>query len=99
MDVHLKLLADASLEVGAAEEALGDGAFHTARDRLDAAGVVLSDLRERWLSMSSAERAVVGPAARDVRKRLDAAGSRVPRLSALSEGSAVEDPEQETEPV
>src|SRR3954454_12873213 len=99
MDAHLKLLADASLEVGAAEEALDEGAFHTARDRLDAAGVVLGDLRERWLAMSSAERLVGGPAARQVRQRLDAAGARVPRLSALSEGAAVVDPEQETEPV
>jgi hypothetical protein len=98
MDAHLKLLADASLEVSAAEEALGEGAFHTARDRLDTAGVALGDLRDRWLAMSSAERMVVGPAAREVRARLDAAGARVPRLSALSVGAAVEDPEQETEP-
>jgi hypothetical protein len=99
MDAHLKLLADASLEVSAAEEALGDGAFHTARDRIDAAGVALGDLRERWLAMSSAERMVVGPAAREVRARIDAAGARVPRLMALSDGAPVEDPEQETEPV
>ena len=98
MDAHLKLLADASLEVAAAEEALGDGAFHTAQERLDAAGLALGDLRERWLAMSSAERLVVGPAAREVRVRLDAAGARVPRLTALSEGVPVEDPEQETEP-
>jgi hypothetical protein len=99
MDAHLKLLADASLEVAAAEEALGEGAFHTARDRLDAAGVALGDLRERWLAMSSAERLVVGPAAREVRSRMDAAGARLPRISALSVGAPVEDPEQETEPV
>jgi hypothetical protein len=98
MDAHLKLLADASLEVGAAEEALDEGAFHTARDRIDAAGVVLGDLRERWLAMSSAERMVVGPSARDVRLRLDAAAARVPRLSALSEGAAVADPDEEIEP-
>src|SRR5215213_9078665 len=99
MDAHLKLLADASLEVAADEEALDEGAFHTARDRIDAAGVALGDLRERWLAMSSAERIVVGPAAREVRVRLDAATARVPRLTALSEGAPVEDPEQETEPV
>jgi hypothetical protein len=99
MDAHLKLLADASLEVGAAEEALGEGAFHTAGDRLDAAGVVLAELRERWLAMSSAERMVVGPTAREVRQRLDAARAQVPRVSALSQAAPVEDPEQETEPV
>ena len=99
MDANLKLLADASLDVAAAEEAVGDGAFHTAREHLDAAGVLLADLRARWLEMPAAERVVVGPAAREVRLRLDAAGARVPRLSALSEGAPVEDPEQETEPV
>ena len=98
MDAALKLLADASLDVSAAEEALGDGAFHTARDRLDAAGDVLADLRERWPEMASPERALVGPAAREVRVRIDAAHARLPRLSALSEGAAVEDPEQETDP-
>jgi hypothetical protein len=98
MDAHLKLLADASLEVSAAEEALEDGAFHTARDRLDSAGGVLTALRERWPEMSAAERGLVGPAAREVRERLDAAGRRVPRLSALSDGAPVEDPEQDAEP-
>jgi hypothetical protein len=99
MDAHLKLLADASLEVAAAEDALGEAAFHTARDRLDAAGSVLAELRAQWPAMSAAERVVVGPAAQEVRTRLDAARARVPRLSALSEGAPVEDPEQETEPV
>jgi hypothetical protein len=98
MDAHLKLLADASLEVAAAEEALDDQAFHTARDRLDAASAVLADLRERWPAMSAPERAVVGPAAKEVRDRLDAADRRVPRLSALSQGAPVADAEQDEEP-
>ena len=98
MDAHLKLLADASLDVGAAEDALGDGAFHAARDRLDAAGAVLDELRTRWPEMSAAERGVVGPAAKGIRDRLDAATAQVPRLSALSEGAPVEDPEQDAEP-
>jgi len=98
MDASLKLLADASLEVTAAEDALDEGAFHTARDRLDAAGVVLADLRAAWPGMGGAERGVVGPAARAVRERLDAAGRRVPRLSALSEGAPEVDPEQEEAP-
>jgi hypothetical protein len=98
MDVHLKLLADASLEVAAAEEALDEQAFHTAGDRLDAAAVVLADLRERWPGMSAPERAVVGPAAKEVRDRLDAARRRIPRLSALTQGSPVADAEQDEEP-
>ena len=98
MDAHLKLLADASLEVSAAEEALADEAFHTARDRLDAAAAVLADLREKWPGMDAGERALVGPAASQVRRRLDAAGARVPKLSALSEGAPVADAEQEEAP-
>jgi hypothetical protein len=98
MDAHLKLLADASLEVGAAEEALDEQAFHAARDRLDAASAVLADLRGRWAGMTGAERAVVGPAARQVRERLDAAGARVPRLSALTDGAPIADAEQDEEP-
>jgi hypothetical protein len=98
MDAHLKLLADASLEVSAAEEALDEEAFHAARDRLDAASAVLADLRERWPEMSQPERAVVGPAARQVRERLDAAGGRVPRLTALTETAPVADAEQDEEP-
>jgi hypothetical protein len=98
MDAELKLLADASLEVAAAEEALSDGAHQTARDRLDAAGEVLAALRERWPGMDSASRTVVGPAARDVRGRLDAATARLPRRSALVDVPAEADPEQEIEP-
>jgi hypothetical protein len=98
MDAHLKLLADASLEVSAAEEALEEQAFLQARERLDAAGMVLAGLRERWPEMSAAERGLVGPAASQVRSRLDAAGARVPRLSPLSDGAPVHDPEQDAEP-
>ena len=98
MDVHLKLLADASLDVADAEEALDEGAFQRAGERVDAAGLALAELRERWIAMSAGERAVVGPAAKAVRARLDAAARRLPKLSALTVGTPVEDPEQDTEP-
>ncbi len=98
MDAHLKLLADASLEVAAAEAALEEAAFTSARDRLDAAALALGELRSGWPGMSAAERALVGPPAGEVRRRLDAALARVPRVSALSEGEPVDDPEQEVEP-
>jgi hypothetical protein len=98
MDANLKLLADASLDVTAAEEALDEGAFHSARDRLDAAGATLTELRDRWPAMGAAERGLVGPAARGIRERLDAATARVPRLTALSVGTPVDDPEQDAEP-
>jgi hypothetical protein len=98
MDASLKLLADASLAVSEAEEAIDEGAFTTARDRLDAAGGVLAELRAAWPAMAGGERAVVGPAARTVRQRLDAATARVPRVRAVSEGAPVADPEQDEAP-
>ena len=98
MDAHLKLLADASLEVAAAEEAVAGSAWQTARDRLDGAGTALAALREAWPAMSAGERAVVGPAAKDVRDRLDATARRVPRHTSLTHAAPEVDPEQETEP-
>ena len=98
MDDHLKLLAEASLDVTAAEGALEESAFHTARERLDAVDVKLEDLRRRWLQMNPAERALITPAAKEIRARLDAAAKRIPKVSALSQGAEESDPEQDTEP-
>lgn len=98
VDDHLKLLAEASLDVTAAEEALDESAFHTAREHLDAVDVKLEELRRAWLRMSTAERALITPAAKEIRARLDAAARRVPKVSALSQGAEEVDPEQETEP-
>lgn len=98
MDAHLKLLADASLEVSAAEEASREAAWTTARERLDAAAGALATLRERWATMSAGERAIVGASARTVRDRLDAVACRVPRRTALVEVAPELDPEQESEP-
>lgn len=98
MDAQLELLADASLEVAAAEEALQEDAFHRARERLDGADALLADLRAQWPRMSAAARGVVGPAAKQVKDRVDAAGRRIPRLSALSLAAPVADPEQDAPP-
>ena len=98
MDAHLKLLADASLEVAAAEDALAEGAFHSAVERLEQADVALAELRERWAGMSAAEKAVVGSAAQGVRARRDAAQHQIPPLSALTVGTPVSDPEQDSDP-
>jgi hypothetical protein len=45
VDAHLKRLADASLAVSEVEEAIGEGAFHLASERLDAARDGLAELR------------------------------------------------------
>lgn len=86
------------MDLTAAEEALEESAFHTARDHLDKVDVALEELRRRWLKMSEPERAVITPTAKEARARLDAAVKRVPKVSALSEGAAEVDPEQDLEP-
>jgi hypothetical protein len=98
VDALLKLLADASMAVGDGEEALEEGANATARDRLDAAGDILADLRERWPELSPAERKLVGQTAAPLRARLDTAQARLPKVSALTEVAPEDDPEQESDP-
>lgn len=98
MDVSLKQLADASLEVAAAEEALAESAHQQAAERLDAAAAGLAELRAAWPALSAAQRAIVGPSAAAVRRRIDESRARIPRVSALTVGTAVSDPEEETEP-
>jgi len=98
VDELLKLLAGAGMHLEAGEEALGEQAYATAADELDAAGEVLVTLRGRWPEMSPAERSIVGKTAAPLRARLDAARARLPRRSALSEGTPESDPEEESEP-
>jgi hypothetical protein len=98
MDAHLKLLADVALHVSAAEEALAEGASLSAAGELDAAEAGLAELRERWPAMPTAERTLVGRTAAPVRRRLDEARARLPRRSALSEGTPEHDAEEEVEP-
>jgi hypothetical protein len=99
MDALLKELADASMALGAAEEALEEGAFSRARDGLDDAAALLAALRARWPELSSAERSLVGRTAAPLRVRLDAARARLPKTSALSEiAPTPSDPEEEDEP-
>ena len=95
----LTRLADASLEVEAAEASSADGANTTAGDALDRADVALADLRASWPSMSAPERAVVGPSASELKRRIDEARRRLPRATALTVGTAVADPEEEQEPL
>lgn len=97
-EAPLKTLADASLDVTAAEEAVDEGAHHTATEALDRVDLALEGLRTAWPELSPAERAVVGPSAKALKERSAAARRRVPRLSALSVGTATSDPEEEEPP-
>jgi hypothetical protein len=82
MDALLKELADASMAVGAGEEALEEGANTSAR----------------WPELGPAERTVVGKTAAPLRARLDAAQARLPKATALTEVAGEVDPEDEEEP-
>ncbi len=98
MSLHLKTLADASLDVGAAEAAVGDGAWQGATEALDRAGMALDELRAAWPDLNAAERAVVGPSAADLKQRGEEARRRIPKVTALSVGAAERDPEEDEEP-
>lgn len=98
MDVYLKLLADASLSVDAAESSITEGAVLTAAESLDGADGALAELRAAWPGMSAGERAVVARPAGEVRTRMDAARRRLPKVSALSEGTPESDPDEDEEP-
>jgi hypothetical protein len=101
MDQHLKRLADISMALEAAEEALAAGASTTARERLDEAAEGLDGLRAAWPGMTGGERAVVGRTARPLRLRLDAGRRGLPRSLALTdvpEDERTTDAEQDAEP-
>jgi hypothetical protein len=101
MDAHLKRLADISLCLESAEEALASDAVTTARERFDEAAEGLDGLRAAWPGMSAGERAVVGRTARPLRQRLDDGRRRLPRVRALSDvpqADRVFDVEEDVDP-
>jgi len=98
MDGHFNRLAEASLAVSAAEEALGAGAHQGAQDALDRTDGLLAGLRAAWPRMTPAERRVVGSAAANVRERRDAAARALPRRRTLAAVAGEADPDQERPP-
>lgn len=94
----LKTLADASLDATEAEEAVAETAHHTASEALDRVDLALEALRAAWPDLTAAERAVVGPSAKALKERSAATRRRVPKLSALSVGTAEADPEEDEPP-
>jgi hypothetical protein len=95
---HLKLLAEASLEVTAAEEAIEETAHQTAREALDRAEEHLAELRAGWPDMNTAERDIVGKTATPLKTRMDAAAKRIPKRTTLVQVAEEPDPEQELDP-
>lgn len=98
MSSHLKTLAEASLDIEAAEAAVNDSAWQTATDALDRAASALDVLRAAWPGLGGAERAIVGPSATGLKRRLEETRRRIPRLTALSVGTVVNDPEEDEPP-
>lgn len=98
MDTHLKLLAEASLQVTAAEEAIAETAYEQARESLEGAEAQLAQLREGWPQMSAAERTIIAGTATPLKARIDAAAKLIPKRVALTEVVMEADPEQEIEP-
>ncbi len=98
MSAHLKTLADASLELEAADAAVDESAWQTATEAFDRAALALDDLRSAWPGFSAPERAVVGPSAAALKRRIELGRARVPRHTALSVGTAVSDPEEDEAP-
>ena len=98
MDDVLKRLADAGLELDAAETLLAEGASSAASDRLDVADAVLASLRARWRELNHLERRCLGATAPATRRRLEALRATLPRRQALSVGAPQRDPEEDEEP-
>jgi predicted NBD/HSP70 family sugar kinase len=98
VDAHLKLLAEAGLELTQAEEAAGAGEIGQAEEALDRADEALAELRAGWTAMTAPERAIVGRAAAPLRARLDMLRARLPKRVALSEGAPERDPDEEVDP-
>lgn len=98
MDEHLKRLADAGLEVTAAEETLDAGDPGPAREPLERVQEALAELRTHWAGMSASERAIIGPVAAELRRRVDAALARLPKRAALAQGQAEHDAEEDIDP-
>jgi hypothetical protein len=98
MDAHLKLLAEVGLAISEAEDAAGAGEVTQASEALDRADTDLATLRAQWPEMSAGERAIIGRTAAPLRARLDEIRARLPKRSALSEGTPERDPDEERDP-
>lgn len=81
---HLKTLADASLGLADAEDAIEAAAWQTAAGHLDGASAHLEELRAAWPAMNGAERALVARTATPLRERLEAARRLIPASTALA---------------
>lgn len=98
MDVPLEQLAAVSEAIGRGEDAVEEQAWSSAREALDDADQALDGLRDAYREMGQRERATLGAIAGPLRSRRDAFAARIPKPQAVSDGAAVDDPEQDADP-
>lgn len=97
-DLRLPLLAAASLHIGTAEEAFEAGALRTAEHEIDKAEEALQELRDEWPEIEKSKQGLLAAFAAPLAERVSELRSRMPQTSIVTQGEAVEDPEQEIDP-
>jgi hypothetical protein len=97
MQIDLNRLGSAGEHLDAAEQALAEDAYATAREALDRADVELEAARAQWREADGPARALLGRLGKSVGERRNALAARLPAITSLSEGAAEPD-EDEDEP-
>lgn len=97
-DLRLPLLATVSLHIEMAEEAFGGGSIRTAEHELEKAEGSLAELREEYKELKTSDRGLLAAFAAPLAKRVKELRAKMPRRGVLSDGEAVEDPEQDVDP-
>jgi hypothetical protein len=98
MNLHLPLLADINLHLGVAEEALGEGAYQTARTNLEQAEGSFEELRRMWPDLDKGERGLLAAIIKPLKAKFDDCESRLPQLEVITQGTVVKDDEEDIEP-
>ncbi|MDX8153573.1 hypothetical protein SK069_18390 [Patulibacter brassicae] len=98
MRLPLERLADASAALSRGEEATEEQAWTSARDALDDADRVLEELRGAYRDLPEEARPRLAALAGPLRQRRDGLAARIPAPRAVSEGSAVHDPDEDEDP-
>lgn len=100
MDLRLPLLADINLHLGVAEDMLAEDppAYTSARTELEKAQAALDELRGIWPEMDESEQGLMVAMAKPLAARAKRLEASLPKPTAVSEGTPVDDPDQENEP-
>lgn len=97
-DLRLPLLAAASMHIGAAEEAFGEGAIRTCEHELDKAEQAMSELRQEYRELATSDKGLLGAMAAPLSRRIGELRVKMPAASSVSDAEAVADPEKHLNP-